>query len=97
MIKPASDIISHTIPADGLTYLVARERTGTERIVFVRFKREYGIILITSHPHDGMTRCKCITNNKLHQRWYRHVVSTTRQAAILANRFLADLEKEEVE
>ena len=99
MIKPASDIFSYTIPTDGLTTLVAHERTaenrrGNERIVFTRFKREYGIILVTAHPRDGMTKCECIIDGALHERWYYHTVSTTRQAALIVNRFLADLKEE---
>lgn len=94
MIKPASDIFSYTIPSDGLTILVANEHGEVGRIVFTRFKREYGIILVTTHPRDGMTKCECIIGNALHQRWYYHTVSTTRQAALLVNRFLADLENE---
>ncbi len=94
MIKPASDIFSYTIPTDGLTTLVAHERGEVGRIVFTRFKREYGIILVTAHPHDNMTKCECVINDALHERWYYHTVSTTRQAALLVNRFLADLKKE---
>lgn len=95
MIRPASDIVSYTIPSDGLTALVAHEQgSNAERIMFIRYKRRYGIIVITAYQRTNLTKCECAINDAVCERWYYHAISTNRQAALMANRLLADLEKE---
>ena len=107
MIRPASDIFSYTIPIEGETITLAHKRpfpgqyvsesTTAERIVFSCTKRHYGIILVTAYqaPRSNQAaKCECVIADAVHVRWYRHHVKTRRQATLLVNRFLADLEKE---
>jgi hypothetical protein len=91
MIKPASDLMAFNVPARGPTDLIAEEQGSVGRVVFVRYSRRGGIVLVVSYPHNGQTKCECVIYGVQWLRWYQHVVISTRQAALLVNRFFDDM------
>lgn len=91
MIKPASDLMAFNVPARGETELIAEEQGSVGRVVFVRYSRRYGIVLVMSYLHNGMTKCECVIDGVQWICWYYHVVISTRQAALLVNRFFSDI------
>lgn len=91
MIEPASHLMSFSVPARGQTELIAEEQGGVERVVFVRYSRRYGIVLVVSYPRENRTKCECIIDGVQWIRWYEHALISTRQAALLVNRFFDDI------
>lgn len=91
MIKPASDLMAFNVPARGQTDLIVEEQDGVGRVVFVRYSQRYGIVLVVSYLHNGQTKCECMIDGVQWIRWYYHVVISTRQAALLVNRFFSDI------
>lgn len=91
MIEPASHLMSFSVPARGETDLIAEEQDDIGRVVFVRYSRRYGIVLVVSYLHNGQTKCECVIDGVQWICWYKHVVNSTRQAALLVNRFFDDI------
>jgi len=91
MIQPASDLMAFNIHARGQTELIAHEPDDIGRITFVRYNRRYGIVLVVSYPYNGQTKCECVIDGVQWIRWYEHTVYSTRQAALLVNRFFDDI------
>ena len=91
MIKPASDLMAFNVPTRGQTDLVAEEQGSVGRVVFVRYSRRYGIVLVVSYPIGGQTKCECVIDGVQWLCWYQLVVISTRQAALLVNRFFDDI------
>ena len=63
MIEPASHLMSFSVPARGQTELVAEEPGSVGRVVFVRYSRRYGIVLVVSYPRENRTKCECIIDD----------------------------------
>jgi hypothetical protein len=56
---------------------------------FVRYTL-WGLVLVRSWYDDNTTEVNAVIGTVHYRQWYRHGVITTRSAALLVNRFLAD-------
>ncbi len=83
-IKPTSAL--GIVRADGEVELID---TGGYPLIFVRHSSR-GLVIVRSYPNDGDASVETIIQGAHWSRIYNHSPITTRQAALLINRFFKD-------
>jgi hypothetical protein len=51
-----------------------------------------GLVVVRSYVEGGETMVEMVRDGLVLRQWYKHSPITTRQASLLVNRFLADME-----
>lgn len=59
-------------------------------LLFVRYMPQ-GLVLVRSYPSEGGSAVEMVRDGYIWWRWYEYAPISTRQAALLVNRFLSDM------